>query len=268
MLLVLQVDLHAAESVTAPSDQLIAIPAGTWQLGSTAAYAMPNEAPLRTVDLPAFRIQQTPVTNAQFAAFVAATGYVTTAERPVDWEELRHQVPPGTPKPPDELLQPGSLVFSPPSGPVNLSDLRAWWQWTLGADWRHPEGPGSDIDQRMQHPVVHVSWEDATAYARWAGLRLPTEDEWEVAARGGLVGQRYPWGDTFAPDGQVMANTFTGAFPHRNDASDGFPAVAPVASFPPTDTVYMAWVAMSGTGRLPAMPRALVASRSLAMCGE
>ena len=155
-----------------------------------------NEAPVRQVELPAFRIERTPVTNRQFAAFVEATNY-PTAERPVDWEEMRKQVPPGTPKPADDMLQPGSLVFEAPAGPVDHADLRAWWQWVRGANWRAPEGPGSSIDERMDHPVVQVSWDDAAAYAKWAGRRLPTEDEWEAAARGGLVGKRYPWGDEF-----------------------------------------------------------------------
>ena len=115
---------------------------------------------------------------------------------------------------------------------MDHADLRAWWQWVRGANWRAPEGPGSSIDERMDHPVVQVSWDDAAAYAKWAGRRLPSEDEWEAAARGGLVGKRYPWGDEFMPNNRYMANTFTGAFPYQNDLRDGYPAVSPVARFP------------------------------------
>lgn len=224
--------LPAADTPEVALSDIVEIPAGRWLLGSDASYAMRNERPQRMVSLPRFGIERTPVSNRQFARFVAETGYQTIAERPVDWEELRQQVPPGTPKPADELLQPGSLVFAGSDGPVDLSDLRQWWRWTVGANWRHPEGPGSSILERMDHPVVHIAWPDAMAYAVWAGRRLPSEDEWEAAARGGLVGTRYSWGDAFAPDGQFQTNSFTGAFPHANDAADGFVGVAPIASFP------------------------------------
>ena len=172
------------------------------------------------------------MTNAEFRKFVDATGYKTTAERPVDWVELKKKLPPGTPKPPDEMLQPGSLVFAPSTGPVDLRNMNAWWRWVKGTSWQHPEGLGSDLSGRENHPVVQVSWDDAVAYATWAGKRLPTEAEWEFAAKGGLKGKRYAWGDELKSDGKFMANTWTGEFPYKNTAEDGFAGTAPVRSFP------------------------------------
>jgi formylglycine-generating enzyme required for sulfatase activity len=143
------------------------------------------------------------------------------------------QVPPGTPPPSPETLVPGSLVFTPPAGRVDLRDFSQWWKWTPGADWRHPEGPGSSIEGRDDHPVVHVSWDDAVAYTRWAGKRLPTEAEWEFAARGGLDGKPYTWGDERPSDTHIFANIWQGQFPEFNTAADGFTRTAPVGSFPP-----------------------------------
>jgi formylglycine-generating enzyme required for sulfatase activity len=178
-----------------------------------------------------FWMDETEVTNAQFRVFVEATGYVTTAEKKPVWEELRKQLPPGTPKPPESKLVPGSAVFTPPKGKVNLKDFSQWWQWTPGACWKHPEGPDSDLRGRDDHPVVHVSWDDAIAYAGWAGKRLPTEAEWEFAARGGLDGKPYVWGDE--PPDPTRANLWQGEFPHKNTAEDGFERSAPVKSYPP-----------------------------------
>ena len=189
------------------------IPGGEFTMGTDDPEAAPAEQPAHRVRVDGFWMDVTEVTNAQFRRFVEATGYVTTAERPVDWEQLRKELPPGTPKPPDDRLVPGSLVFSPPGRPVSLDDLTAWWRWVPGASWRHPEGPGSSIEGRDDHPVVHVSWDDAVAYARWAGKRLPTEAEWELAARGGLEGKKYAWGDEFQPGGRAAGQHLAGTLP-------------------------------------------------------
>jgi formylglycine-generating enzyme required for sulfatase activity len=208
------------------------IPGGEFLMGSDDAQADPAERPAHRVRVHGFWIDQTEVTNAEFRAFVNATGYITTAERPVDWNQLKTQVPPGTPKPPDEQLTPGSLVFTPPDRPVPLDDITNWWRWMPGASWKHPEGPGSSIAGKYNHPVVHVSWDDAQAYARWAGKRLPTEAEWEFASRGGLAGKKYAWGDELQPAGKTLANTWQGHFPETNTDEDGFPRTSPVKSFP------------------------------------
>lgn len=217
---------------------MVWIAAGEFTMGSDDARAQENERPAHRVRVDGFWLDETPVTNAQFRAFVDATGYVTIAERAIDWKEIEKQVPPGTPKPPDEMLQPGSLVFAPPDRAVRLDDLSGWWRWTIGANWRHPDGPGSDLAGKDDEPVVHVAWDDAVACAKWAGKRLPTEAEWERAARGGLDGKRFAWGDEFlAKDGsgkpRHLANTFQGEFPHRGTAEDGFLGRSPVRSFPP-----------------------------------
>jgi formylglycine-generating enzyme required for sulfatase activity len=200
-------------------------------MGSTGALARADEAPPHRVRVDGFWMDVHEVTNAEFRAFVAATAYVTTAERAPTWEELEKDLPPGTPKPPDEVLVPGSMVFTPPDGPVPLNNYAAWWSWVPGASWRHPEGPGSTIDGRDDHPVVQVSYDDAVAYAKWAGKRLPTEAEWERAARGGIENGTFTWGDD--PITPKRANTWQGAFPHRNEATDGHATTAPVGTFPP-----------------------------------
>lgn len=191
-------------------------------MGSNDHY--PEEAPAHWAEVEGFWMDRAPVTNAQFLKFVKATGTVTQAEQPAN--------PADYPGAPPERLRPASIVFVPPAGPVPLSDHHRWWQYIHGADWRHPEGPGSSIKGRDQHPVVHVTTADAEAYARWAGKQLPTERQWERAARGDLQGCEYAWGDELHPGGRPMANTWQGSFPHHNSKRDGYERTSPVGSFP------------------------------------
>ncbi len=207
----------------APTADLVRIDGGTFRMGSEHFY--PEEGPVVEMTVAPFEIARTQVTNREFARFVDATGYVTTAERAPDPTEFPGADP--------ELLVPGSLVFTPTEGPVDLRDWRQWWRWQPGASWRHPSGPGSSLDGMEDHPVVQVSFEDAGAYAAWAGLRLPTEAEWELAARGGLDGATYTWGGE-AQDG-TRANTWQGRFPYLNTGAGRgrWVGTAPVGSFPP-----------------------------------
>ena len=221
----------AAEINTPPG--MVWIPAGEFTMGTSAADSFVNERPAHRVKVNGFWMDVHDVTNDEFRKFIQATGYVTTAERKPDWNAMKQELPPGTPKPDDSLLVPGSLVFVGTSGPVDLTDYSQWWRWTPGANWRHPDGPASDLKNKGNYPVVQVTWDDAIAYTKWAGKRLPTEAEWEYAARGGLENKRYAWGDAFRPDGKYMANIWTGKFPYLNTKEDGFAGLAPVKSFPP-----------------------------------
>lgn len=199
------------------------LPGGRFRMGSDVHY--PEERPAHEEAVAGFAMDETAVTNAAFAAFVEATGYVTVAERPLDPAQYPG-VAPG-------MLQPGSLVFHMTEGPVDTSDYRNWWSWVPGACWRHPEGPDSGVEGRADHPVVQIAFEDAEAFAAWAGKSLPTEAEWEYAARGGLEGAEFAWGEELTPGGAHLANTWQGPFPWRNFAADGFDRTCPVRSFPP-----------------------------------
>jgi formylglycine-generating enzyme required for sulfatase activity len=199
------------------------LPGGTFAMGSEEFY--PEEGPLREARVEGFWIDMYAVTAADFRRFVRATGHVTLAERPLEAADYPDVDP--------ELLVPGSLVFRKTRGPVPLDDYRNWWEYVPGATWKRPGGPGTTVNGRDRHPVVQVAFEDAEAYAEWAGKSLPTEEEWEYAARGGLDGARFEWGDEHFPDGRPAANTWQGEFPWQNLKLDGFEGTAPVGSFPP-----------------------------------
>jgi formylglycine-generating enzyme required for sulfatase activity len=216
---------------------MVWIAGGTYDMGGVGSYARKDEFPVHKVTVDGFWIDQTEVTNAAFKKFTADTKYVTTAEQKPKWEDIKKQVPAGTPKPDESVLVAGAMVFTPTSGPVDLHYYAQWWRWVPGADWKHPEGPQANIMNTTaydNHPVVQVSWFDAEAFCKWSGKRLPTEAEWEYASRGGLNDKEYAWGDE-APDDdtKIKANIWQGSFPYNNTQKDGYVLTAPVGSFAP-----------------------------------
>jgi sulfatase modifying factor 1 len=211
---------------------MVWIPGGEYKMGSDDPMAWDEERPAHRVKVKGFWMDEHELTNAEFEKFVKATGYITDAEKAPTLADVMSQVPPGTPPPDPNDMVPGSLVFIPPQVQVPLNDMRNWWNWVHGADWKHPEGPESVLTGRENHPVVQVSWNDAQAYCKWAGKRLPTEAEWEFAARGGLEGKNFVWGDEPPTDSKIFANTWQGKFPNENLQQDGYARTAPVKSFP------------------------------------
>jgi formylglycine-generating enzyme required for sulfatase activity len=213
---------------------MVWIPGGRFKMGTDDAHHLFADArPEHQVEVTGFWMDEAELTNAKFAEFVAATGYVTVAEQKPTLEQIMANVRPGVPPPPPDKLVPGSLVFTPPPGPVSLTQHAEWWSWVPGACWKHPEGPDSDLTGRETHPVVHVCWKDADAYAKWAGKRLPTEAEWERAARGGLDRKKYVWGDDPPDAGGWRCNIWQGEFPWKNTLADGHLRTAPVKSYAP-----------------------------------
>jgi formylglycine-generating enzyme required for sulfatase activity len=221
-------NLHKAGPESSPwrkplREAMVWVPGGVFTMGSDDHY--PEERPARRAVVDGFWIDPGPVTNRQFARFVAATDYVTFAEYPPDPKDYPGADP--------RMLVASSMAFTPPPGPVDLRRPNQWWAFAPGADWRHPYGPGSNLDGLDDHPVVHVAWVDVLAYAAWAGADLPTEAEWEFAARGGLEAVEFAWGDAFLQQGRHMANTWQGSFPHQNSLEDGWARTSPVGSYPP-----------------------------------
>ncbi|WP_228850385.1 formylglycine-generating enzyme family protein [Aegicerativicinus sediminis] len=225
----------AENEVPKPTQGMVWIPGGSFHIGDPSDLANQLETKEAEVEVDGFWMDEHEVTNAQFKKFVEATGYKTIAERPILWKDLQSQLPPGTPKPHDSLLKPGSLVFTPPPYRVSLNDYSQWWSFVRGADWRHPLGPYSNIEGKDNYPVVQIAFEDAMAYAKWAGKRLPTEAEYEFAAQNGMDGKPFAWGDELTPSGDYLANYFQGNFPYDDKGEDGFKGLAPIKSYPPNN---------------------------------
>ena len=209
------------------------IPAGTFTMGSVTAPANADESPMFQVTMSGFWISETPITNAEFRKFVKETGYTTTAEVPPSAEEMMKSMPPNRPPIDPSFLIAASLTFNPPKQRVDMRNYLVWWKWEAGANWSRPTGPGSNIDGKDDHPVVHVSWFDAKAYADWAGMSLPTEAQWEYAARGGHEQWNYVWGNETVDEKRI--NTWQGVFPYKNTAADGFLTTSPVKTYAPND---------------------------------
>ncbi len=232
--------LDLSEPDTYDKDELVWIPSGYFTMGADkekeSLLARLDEYPNQEICVNGFLMDRAPVTNRKFKKFVDETGYITTAEQEIDWDELKKQLPPNTPKPSEDILKPGSMVFVKPDELNNLSDFSQWWKWTIGASWKHPEGPVSNIDDIMDHPVVHISWYDAQAYAQWIHGELPTEVQWEYAARGGEKNTVFFWGDDESKLSE-NANTWSGPFPYNKEFGideelDGYIGTSPVKSFP------------------------------------
>ena len=223
--------INSNKTGTVSHEGMVWIPTDEFLMGASDNEGRFDEYPQHRVKTNSFWMDATEVTNAQFKKFVDATGYITTAEIKPDWEEMKKQLPPGTLKPDESLLVAASLVFVPTAAVVDLNDASQWWKWTQEANWKHPRGSASSIKGKNNYPVVHISWDDANAYAKWAGKRLPTEAEWEFAARGGLVDRKYFWGDEDPEKGRPKANIWQGKFPYLNTSIDKFKGAAPVKSF-------------------------------------
>jgi formylglycine-generating enzyme required for sulfatase activity len=227
-------EIHLGDGINGPKG-MAWIPSGQFLMGSDSKKAQANEKPTHKVKVSGFWMDTTHITNDQFAQFIKETNYKTTAEQVPDWETIKVQLPPGTPKPPPSVLVPGAMVFVGTKAKVNLNDYSQWWAYVPGADWRHPTGPKSNIDGKGNHPVVQVSYEDALAYAKWAGKRLPTEAEWEFAARGGLNQATYVWGDQLEQEGKLPANIWDvkkQAFPVVSPKAGGAVGTSAVGTFP------------------------------------
>ncbi|HMQ70781.1 MAG TPA: formylglycine-generating enzyme family protein, partial [Ignavibacteria bacterium] len=211
---------------------MVWVPGGEFTMGTDEEDAYFPEKPAHKVKVNGFWMDVSEVTNAEFKKFVDATGYVTVAEKKPDWNELKKQLPPNTPPPDAKDLVPASLVYVQPLEKTETDDVSQWWKWVPGANWKQPEGPGSNIEDKMDLPVVQIAYDDALAYCKWAGKRLPTEAEWEFAAKNCLNGKRFAWGDELRPKGKIMANTWQGEFPNNNKREDGYAGAAPVKKFP------------------------------------
>ena len=232
-------DTHAWPSKPWP-DGMVWVPDEEFEMGGVGEESRKDEFPVHTVKVKGFWMDETEVTVAEFSKFVKATGYVTTAEQKPDWELLKTQLPEGTPNPGEDALVPGALVFQPTSGPVSLDDFSQWWRYVADANWKQPLGKNSSYKTTegsayATHPVVQVSWFDAEAYCKWAGKRLPTEAEWECAARGGVPRKKYIWGDDKPSSSNIKANLWQGKFPYQNSLEDGYSLTAPVKSFEPNN---------------------------------